>query len=271
METSEQHQAVVKELLEVAMVRNPIAGKREKRHVRRRREAKEPVLQERVKTCLCLRGKKASPMVKEFLGSLHRMRSPHSILLRRENDILPFEDGGEASLEFLMTKNDAGLFALVNHNKKRPDNLILGTTFDGRVLDLVELGVSGFCSSTEFKGSVAKRVGSKPCMVFAGDEWNNDEVMSRLQLILVDLFRGEVIDSVAISGLDHVIFVSTEKDGQQCHVNIRYYHIGFKKVTAGQSPDVSLDLCGPCFDLNLRRHRLAATDLWNQVLKAPKQ
>ncbi len=253
------------------MTRNPLGGKQEKGHVRRRRVAREPTLQEKVKTFLCLRGKKAGRMMKELLVELHRMRSPHSILLHRENDILPFEDGGEASLEFLMTKNDAGLFALVNHNKKRPDNLILGTMFDGRVLDMVELGVSGFRPSSEFKGSVAKRVGSKPCMVFAGDEWNNDEGMSRLQIILVDLFRGEVIDSVAIPGLDHIIFVSAVKDGQQSHINIRCYHIGFKKTTAGQSPDVVLNLCGPCFDLNLRRNRLAASDLWNQALKRPKQ
>ncbi len=254
----------------VTMTRSLSGGKREKGHVRRRREAREPTLEE-VKTFICLRGKKASRMMKELLVELHRMRSPRSILLHRENDILPFEDGGEASLEFLMTKSDAGLFALVNQNKKRPDNLILGTMFDGRVLDMVELGVSGFRPSREFKGSVAKRVGSKPCMVFAGDEWNNDEVMSRLQIILVDLFRGEVIDSVAIPGLDHVIFVSAVKDGQQSLINVRCYHIDFKKTTAGQSPDVALNLCGPCFDLNLRRSHLASPDLWNQALKRPKQ
>eukprot|EP00955_Chlamydomonas_euryale_P005593 59369-Chlamydomonas_euryale.AAC.2 len=45
---------------------------------------------------------------------------------RRNENVRPFEVGGEASLEFYARKGGCGLFALGSHSKKRPHNLVLG-------------------------------------------------------------------------------------------------------------------------------------------------
>lgn len=52
-----------------------------------------------------------------------RLVKPHGINLNRKNELLPFDD--VTSLEFLLSKNDCALFAFANHNKKRPNNLIV--------------------------------------------------------------------------------------------------------------------------------------------------
>ncbi len=47
-------------------------------------------------------------------------------LSRKNDDMRPFELGGETHLEHLARKADCGMFVLDSHSKKRPHNLILG-------------------------------------------------------------------------------------------------------------------------------------------------
>ncbi len=47
-------------------------------------------------------------------------------LSRKNDDMKPFEPGGETHLEHLARKADCGMFVLDSHTKKRPHNLILG-------------------------------------------------------------------------------------------------------------------------------------------------
>lgn len=69
---------------------------------------------------------------------------------KKNTDVLPFEAGGEVKLEQYATKADCGQFVLGNHTKKRPNNLILGRLYDGRLYDLLEVGVEKFKSITAF-------------------------------------------------------------------------------------------------------------------------
>lgn len=69
---------------------------------------------------------------------------------RKNGDTLPFEAGGEVKLEQYASKADCGQFVLGNHTKKRPNNLILGRFYDGRVYDLLELGVESYKSIVTF-------------------------------------------------------------------------------------------------------------------------
>ena len=56
------------------------------------------------------------------LACQHNLQSPHAKMLSRRNpNVLPFDDA--SSLEFLMQKNNCGMFAVASHSKKRPDNL----------------------------------------------------------------------------------------------------------------------------------------------------
>ena len=58
----------------------------------------------------------------------------------RKHDIHPFD--GRTELETMCKKTDAPLFMFGSHSKKRPDNLVIGRTYEHKVLDMVELGIT---------------------------------------------------------------------------------------------------------------------------------
>jgi ribosome production factor 2 len=77
------------------------------------------------------------------------LKRPNVISFSKKNVVHPFEDA--SSLEFWATKNDASFFVIAQSTKKRPNDLIFVRTFDGRVLDMCEVGVDSFVSMNDFK------------------------------------------------------------------------------------------------------------------------
>jgi ribosome production factor 2 len=67
----------------------------------------------------------------------------------KKNEIHPFEDA--SSLEFFSEKQDASLFVVGTHSKKRPNNLTFARMFEHKLLDMVEVGVTNYKSCSEFK------------------------------------------------------------------------------------------------------------------------
>lgn len=99
-----------------------------------------PKVIENTKNVIFLRGTKTSEAVGGLLKDLSAMRKPFGKMLQRKNENMhPFED--PSSVEFLSQKNDCSIFAIASHSKKRPDNLVVGRTFNGHLLDMVELGI----------------------------------------------------------------------------------------------------------------------------------
>lgn len=63
-------------------------------------------------------------------------------MFSRKHDIHPFESRQE--IEQICKKSDTSLFVFGSHSKKRPSNIVLGRTYEHKVLDMVELGVINF-------------------------------------------------------------------------------------------------------------------------------
>ena len=194
---------------------------------------------------------------------MRSVQSPHAKLLTKNNMIVPFDDAGQQSLEFLTTKNDASLFALASHNKKRPNNLVMGRTFDRRILDMVEIGILQYRSLVDFGGLPKKRVGSKPLLQFVGDIWSSDINLKRLQNVLIDFYRGDPVDSLVLSGLDHVmVFTAAEGNlvGGQPEkaapiIHQRTYYMKLKKdPKGGKAPVPYLTPSGPDMDFKVCIH-----------------
>lgn len=81
---------------------------------------------------------------------------------RKNDDVRPFEAGGDTNLEHFSQKTDSSLFALGNHSKKRPHNIVLGRFFDHRLHDVLELGVDRYKGIKEFaKAATAVQIGNK--------------------------------------------------------------------------------------------------------------
>mmetsp|Transcript_27973 Transcript_27973/g.63046 ORF Transcript_27973/g.63046 Transcript_27973/m.63046 type:complete len:348 (+) Transcript_27973:164-1207(+) len=251
-------------------------GKQPKARVARYLKTTESQLVEGGKGSLLLKGIRCSESMSTVLKDMRSVQAPHAKLLSKNNLIVPFDDAGQQSLEFLTTKNDATVFAMASHNKKRPNNLVLGRTFDRRVLDMVEIGILQYRSLSAFGGLPKKRLGSKPLLQFVGDLWSSDVNLKRLQNLMIDFYRGDPVDSLVLSGLDHVIvFTAVEASvgGQEAFpmIHQRTYYMKLKRdPQGGVAPVPYLTPSGPDMDFKIRRTQFASPDLWKLAMKQPQ-
>jgi len=185
----------------------------------------------------------------------------------KRNKIHPFEGGqSETSLEFFSHRNDAALALLGSHSKKRPNNLVFTRMFDHHILDLVEFTITDFMSINQIKGPSCA-VGLKPCFVFCGHMWEQNPDYKKVQNVLLDFFRGTIVDDINLSGLETVIMVTTNDEGM---IFFRVYKISLKK-SGSRLPRVELELMGPSIDMKMGRTRFASDQLMKQALKVPKE
>ena len=77
------------------------------------------------------------------------LKKPDAINFSKKNELRPFDD--VSSLEFFSEKEDASLFVVGSHSKKRPNNLTFVRTFGHKVLDMVETSVTKYKPCEEFK------------------------------------------------------------------------------------------------------------------------
>lgn len=230
--------------------------------------AREPKLVENTKQAVFLLGKPASQRCKELFRDLVVMTKPHSKLLDRKKEIRPFED--VEPVEYHAQKMDASLFAIATHNKKRPHNMIIGRTFDHRVLEMVELGVDSLTLMSQMKAKGSPALGSKPCLSFTGDQFETNADLLQLKSILIDFFRGPVVDNIALNGIDHIIQFTAVDTKSGCKVLMRHYNIVLKK-SGTRVPLVELVEVGPQVDWVVRRTKKAAPDVMKEAMKTPKE
>jgi ribosome production factor 2 len=277
-----EQQAKQNKLLQLAGKKTP------KARIARYLKTTEPQVIEPTKNVLLLQGLKASATMMTLLRELKAVQAPHSKLLNKKNAISVFDDG--QSLEFLLTKNDCALFGVATHNKKRPNNLIIGRTFDHQILDMAELGVTYYKSLNDYGGTIPKkRGGSKPLLLFVGDLWRQEPDYENLQNLLTDFYRGDVVEKIVAQGLDHLITFTAARDPNLSHhpvrVHQRTYFLQLKRGSGGGSsssgvvvdssnsmtstPQPYLQPCGPDFDFCVRRTQWADGDLAKAARKQP--
>lgn len=75
---------------------------------------------------------------------------------------------------------------------------------------MVEFGVNGCKGLENFNTSIPTN--TKPCLLFCGELWEQAPELQRVQSLLVDAFRGEVIDAVRLQGLEHTIMFTATKE-----------------------------------------------------------
>jgi ribosome production factor 2 len=235
---------------------------------RRVLDARAPKLVENTKTALFLTGTKTSQVLKLALRDLALLKKPDVTRLTRRNPIRPFEDA--TSLEFLCKTNDTPLFAFGSHTKKRPHNLIMGRMFDFQLLDMVEFGIDPdtFKDVTQLASErkTSSQLGSKPCFVFIGDHFETNEDLKVVKSVIVDFFRGDVVDIVNLAVLDHVYVVTAASDTK---IHFRHYAVALKR-SGTRIPNVSLDEIGPTLDLTFRRRVQGDSTLRRESLRIPK-
>ncbi|KAG9154717.1 hypothetical protein Leryth_014210 [Lithospermum erythrorhizon] len=238
----------------------------QKGRIRRALEKRAPKLVESGKKTLILHGMKTSNVLNQVLSDIYHLKRANSMKYTRKNDnIRPFENGGETSLEFFSAKTDCSLFVFGSHSKKRPNNLVMGRTYDHHVYDLVEVGVENYKSMDSFSydKKLTPHVGSKPFFTFIGEGFESVQELKHLKEVLLDLFRGEIITNLNLAGLDRV-YVCTAVSPTR----VLFSHCALKLKKSGTIvPRMELVEVGPSMDLVLRRHRLPEESLRKEAMK----
>lgn len=72
---------------------------------------------ETAKKTLILHGTKTSGVLNSLLSEIYHLKKDNSVKFSRKNDnIRPFESGGETSLEFFSLKTDCSLLVVCSHH-----------------------------------------------------------------------------------------------------------------------------------------------------------
>uniref|UniRef100_A0A0K0FGR7 Ribosome production factor 2 homolog n=1 Tax=Strongyloides venezuelensis TaxID=75913 RepID=A0A0K0FGR7_STRVS len=222
-----------------------------------------PKIIENDKNCLFVKGGRTSETVNNIMQELYLLKKPLATQMKRHNPFHPFEN--EAGLTEFSQKFDASLFVFGSSTKKRPTCLTLGRMFDHNLLDMVEFNVTNYTPSSEFD-TPRPTLGTKPCIILQGTEFENDETMSRVGNLFVDLFKGPSISQVRLQGLETVIQITSS--GKKVLFRV-YKTILLKSGT--KTPRVELLEVGPRLDFELSRDKLASNNLWKEALKVPKE
>ena len=261
-----------------ALQARQLQGKQSKARVQRYLKKAGSQLKEGAKNALLLKGISCSAAMASVLQELRSMQAPNVKLLSKKNQIVPFDTEGQQSLEFLSTKNDCALFAVATSNKKRPANIVLGRTFDHQMLDLAELNILRFKSMKDYGGQVPKKkIGSKPMMLFVGDLWEQQDDYRNLRSLLTDFYRGDVVDKLVVTGLDHLLVFTlaaapvSGADTTQVLLHQRTYFCQLKKDPNSATPLPYLQNCGPDLDCRLGRTQWAEPDLFKAARDQPAQ
>ncbi|KAK9731316.1 Brix domain [Popillia japonica] len=225
--------------------------------------SREPQVIEGPKRMLFLQGRRASEKVRKVLSDLYDIKKPDARKLSKKNDITIFEN--IVPMEQLCRKNETPLFLFGSHNKKRPDNVVFGRMFDYSLLDMIELGIETYNGFNEFSNRKIS-LGTKPCLIFSGPEWESSEELKHLKSIFIDMFHREHVENVRLQGLEHAISF-TAANGK---VLLRSYKILLKK-SGCRTPRIELDEIGPRIDFTIRRSKLPSEDLMKQACRKPKE
>ncbi|EHB00381.1 Brix domain-containing protein 1 [Heterocephalus glaber] len=211
---------------------------------------------------MLIKGENANATVMQVLKDVYALRKPYGVLYKKKNITRPFED--QTSLEFFSKKSDCSLFMFGSHNKKRPSNLVIGLMYDYHVLHVIELGIEKFVSLKDTKNSKCPE-GTKPILIFAGDDFDTTGDYRRLKSLPIDLFRGPTVANICLAGLEYVLHFTALKG----KVYFRSYKLLLKK-SGCRTPWIELEEMGPSVDLVLRRTQLASDDLYKLSMKMPK-
>ncbi|GAA5908420.1 hypothetical protein JCM6882_007931 [Rhodosporidiobolus microsporus] len=291
----------------------PLVAPAKPKNARSKRAAvsREPQLVEKqAKTALIVRTAGISDKCKTALSELNQLKKPNSITFSKSsNQVRPFEDS--SSLNFWATKNDASLFLVGTHTKKRPHGLVWVRCFAGEVMEMLETGIEEVMAMSHFK-SLKSTIGAPPLFHFSATEphstlWDTHPTYQQFKSLLLDFFRGNEMDGVALKGLERVISVTIGgssagqegKDAAEGAANgkgkavdsliapiangggnggdydedkaLPVVHFRTYTVHFMRSglpqPRVELEPAGPHFTFSLRRSQLPAQEVWKVAMK----
>jgi ribosome production factor 2 len=226
----------------------------------------QPKIIEDPKECLFINTDNSSEIMKMVLGDLYLMRKAYSKKLGQKNRFENvFKD--QQSIEFFCDRNNTPIFTYTSDGKKKPMNLVIGSLFNKKVLDMVEFEVTNFIPLSHFAKEIKINSDMKPVIIFQGDLFETDFQFERIRKFFLDYLRLHDLDEVSIEDLRRVIIISVADNKE---IKLRCYQVEgpIKEFTLN---DLNLTEIGPSIDLKLRNIHLASKELYDLSLKQPKE
>jgi ribosome production factor 2 len=197
------------------------------------------------------------------------LRREHSVMYSRRHDIHPFESREE--LEALCKKTDASLFLFGSHSKKRPSNVVIGRTYEHKVLDMVELGISNLETMEEIVSSVEVPYHSQPFTVFQGDLWESDEDFKKLKSLINDFFlMNKRPKAMEIDKALTVAVCWSVTEDRKIFLNVFEVTVEGGSAVLEEEGKIIVEELGPNASFVMRRHSWAAEEEFKKATYIPK-
>ncbi len=149
------------------------------------------------------------------------MRKEFSKKLTKKNTIANvFEKTDD--IEYIVEKNETSLYGYTSDTKKKPMNLVMGYTFNYKLMDIFEFEVCSFIPLSYFAKEIQVDSYIKPIIIFQGDIFETDFQYERIKKFFLDFFRIKDIEEVVISELRKIMIISAGDDKE---IKIRNYQI----------------------------------------------
>ena len=146
-------------------------------------------------------------------------------------------------------------------------NLVMGSLFNNKVLDMFEFEVTNFIPIEHFAKEIKVDSCMKPVIIFQGDVFETDFQYERLRKYLLDFFLLHTIEDANISDLRRVLIITAGDDKE---VKIRSYQVE-GAIKEFSLPDIQLTEVGPSLNLKVRNIHLASKEFYTLSLKQPKE
>lgn len=223
---------------------------------------------ENPKKSIIMKGRKSSETLNTFMRELHMMRgmSMSQLLMRKTHDVVPMED--VSFVENQSVKYDSSLFAVGSHQKKRPDNVVLGRVYDGHTLDMFEFGIENYQGTAKFKATEHISADLKPILIFQGEQFEVSEKHKRIKNLLIDFFRIQDMKEANIVELKRVMVFTCRGDKEP--IEVRHLECDEISEATVKRRTVPFREIGPCFNMRLRRDKMATFEAFKDACKKPK-
>jgi ribosome production factor 2 len=186
--------------------------------------------------------------------------------LQRKNTFeSAFNDAKE--IEFYCGANNTAFFTYTSDTKKKPMNLVLGSLFNNKILDMFEFEVTNYIPIEYFAKGIKVDAYMKPVIIFQGDVFETDNQYERMRKFFLDFFRMHDLEEVNISDLRRVIVISASEDKI---VKLRSYQVE-GQISEYDHQNFTLTEIGPSMNLKVRNIQLANADLYKISTKQPKE
>jgi ribosome production factor 2 len=99
-------------------------------------------------------------------------------------------------------------------------NLVLGSTFDNKILDMFEFEVTNYLPIEFFSKNIEVDSYMKPIVIFQGDLFETDFEFDRIKKYFLDFFRIQDFEEIEITEMRRVVVLSVGDDKE---IKIRMY------------------------------------------------